>query len=145
MILAEINRNEGNRDRTLAYVDSMLECNKFYLPGLVFATELSFYQGYIKKSLKGIDFILSNEEYISPIKHIYHNFVILLKAEIMAGENKENKILYFLKKNLDKKHPLGLKEQDKLNDLYDKLQPKLQRKVEKYIKTYFKFSKNKLM
>ncbi len=145
MILAEINRNEGDRDRTLAYVDSILECNKYYLPGLVLATELSYYQGYIKKSLKGIDFILKNEEYISPIPHIYHNFVILLKAEIMAGENKEKEILHYLKKNLDKKHSLGLKEQDKLSDLYDKLQPKLQRKVEKYIKTHFRFSKNKLM
>ena len=91
---AEIYRSQGDKQRTFATIDAMIECNRFYLPALAFASEITYYQGDLTKAKNGLNYILENEKFLSPGELIMHNYLILLNAEIMVNEGQENKIMH---------------------------------------------------
>lgn len=138
LLKAESYRRMGNTQRTFSMIDGMLECSKFYLPGLMFAAEISFYQGDVKRAEKGIAYILDNENYFSPVKNLYHNYLILLSGEILLNRGKERELITFLGKNLITSVPLSKKDQEKLQDLYDKLKRENKNQLEKYINRVFR-------
>ena len=140
-LLAESYRNMGDKQRTFGMIDSILECNPFYLPGLVFAAEITYYQGDLTKAKEGIDYILENEEFLSPGELYYHNYLILLNAEIMVKTGKENLIMGYLKKNLKKGFAFTEKEQEKVEDILEKLKLSKAVILERYLKNKFKFTK----
>jgi len=140
-LLAESYRNMGDKQRTFGMIDSILECNPFYLPGLVFAAEITYYQGDLTKAREGISYLLENEKFLSPGKIFFHNYLVLLNAEIMVNFGKENQIMGYLKKNLLKKFNFGDREQEKAGDILEKLKESKASILEKYLKRNFKFKK----
>lgn len=140
-LLAESYRNLGDKQRTFGMIDSILECNPHYLPGLVFAAEITYYQGDLTKAREGISYLLENEKFLSPGKTFFHNYLVLLNAEIMVNIGKENQIMGYLKKNLLKKFNFGDREQEKASDILEKLKESKASILEKYLKRNFKFKK----
>ena len=137
---AEIYRNKGDKQRTFATIDAMIECNRFYLPALAFASEITYYQGDMTKAKNGLNYILENEKFLSPGELIMHNYLILLNAEIMVNEGQENKIVAYLQKNLDKKQPFGQREVEIITDITEKLKDSKQRSLKKFLLKNYKFS-----
>lgn len=137
---AEIYRSQGDKQRTFATIDAMIECNRFYLPALAFASEITYYQGDLTKAKNGLSYILENEKFLSPGTLIMHNYLILLNAEIMVNEGQENKIVSYLKKNLDKKQPFGQREVEIITDITEKLKDSKQRSLRKFLLKNYKFS-----
>jgi len=142
-LLAESYRNLGDKQRTFGMIDSILECNSHYLPGLVFAAEITYYQGDLTKAREGISYLLENEKFLSPGKIFFHNYLVLLNAEIMVNIGKENQIMGYLKKNLQKKFKFGDREQEKAGDILEKLKESKASILEKHLKRNFKFKKSK--
>ena len=139
-LLAESYRNLGDKQRTFGMIDSILECNPYYLPGLVFATEIAYYQGDLTKAREGIDYILENEMFLSPGKPYYHNYLVLLNAEIMVSIGKENQIMGYLRKNLKTGFVFAEREQEKVKDILEKLKETKASILEKYLRKKFKFT-----
>ena len=139
-LLAESYRNLGDKQRTFGMIDSILECNPYYLPGLVFATEIAYYQGDMTKAREGIDYILENEMLLSPGKTYYHNYLVLLNAEIMVNIGKENQIMGYLRKNLKTGFVFAEREQEKIKDILEKLKEMKASILEKYLRKKFKFT-----
>lgn len=137
---AEIYRSQGDKQRTFATIDAMLECNRFYLPALAFASEITYYQGDLTKAKNGLNYILENEKFLSPGELIIHNYLILLNAEIMVNEGLENKIIAYMQKNLDKKQPMGLREVEIITDITEKLKDAKQKVLRKFLLKNYKFS-----
>ncbi len=137
---AEIYRSQGDKQRTFATIDAMIECNRFYLPALAFASEITYYQGDLTKAKNGLNYILENEKFLSPGELIMHNYLILLSAEIMVNEGLENKIMSYLQKNLDKKRPMGSREVEIITDITEKLKESKQRALRKFLIKNYKFS-----
>ena len=137
---AEIYRSQGDKQRTFATIDAMLECNRFYLPALAFASEITYYQGDLTKAKNGLNYILENEKFLSPGTLILHNYLILLSAEIMVNEGQENKILAYLQKNLDKKQPIGQREVEIITDITEKLKDTKQKALRQFLIKNYKFS-----
>ncbi len=137
---AEIYRSQGDKQRTFATIDAMLECNRFYLPALAFASEITYYQGDLTKAKNGLNYILENEKFLSPGELIMHNYLILLNAEIMVNEGLENKIIAYMQKNLDKKQPMGLREVEIITDITEKLKDAKQKVLRKFLLKNYKFS-----
>ncbi|MBR4531582.1 hypothetical protein IKO70_04140 [bacterium] len=137
---AEIYRSQGDKQRTFAMIDAMLECNRFYLPALAFASEITYYQGDLTKAKNGLNYILENEKFLSPGELIMHNYLILLNAEIMVNEGLENKIIAYMQKNLDKKQPMGLREVEIITDITEKLKDAKQKVLRKFLLKNYKFS-----
>ena len=137
---AEIYRSQGDKQRTFATIDAMLECNRFYLPALAFASEITYYQGDFTKAKNGLNYILENEKFLSPGELILHNYLILLNAEIMVNEGQENKIVAYLQKNLDKKQPFGQREVEIITDITEKLKDSKQKALRKFLIRNYKFS-----
>lgn len=139
-IKAEAYRNMGDKQRTFAMIDAMLECNKYYLPALAFAAEITYYQGDLTKTQKGLNYILENEKYLSPGVFNYHNYLVLLNAEIMISDGGERKIVNYLKKNLMKNFPFGAREVDRVSDICDKLKEANKRYLVNFLKSNYKFN-----
>ena len=137
---AEIYRSQGDKQRTFATIDAMLECNRFYLPALAFASEITYYQGDLTKAKNGLQYILENEKFLSPGELIMHNYLILLSAEIMVNEGQENKIIAYLQKNLDKKRPMGSREVEIITDITEKLKESKQKVLRQFLIKNYKFS-----
>lgn len=137
---AEIYRSQGDKQRTFATIDAMLECNRFYLPALAFASEITYYQGDLTKAKNGLNYILENEKFLSPGELIMHNYLILLNAEIMVNEGLENKIIAYMQKNLDRKQPMGLREVEIITDITEKLKDAKQKVLRKFLLKNYKFS-----
>lgn len=140
-LLAECYRSIGDKQRTFGMIDSILECNPFYLPGLVFAAEITYYQGDLTKAREGITYIIENEKFLSPGKVYFHNYLVLLNAEIMVNIGKENQIMGYLRKNLKKGFIFAEKEQEKIRDILEKLKLSKATILEKYLRKRFKFKK----
>lgn len=140
-LLAESHRNMGDKQRTFGMIDSILECNPFYLPGLVFAAEITYYQGDLTKATEGIKYILENEKFLSPGQIYYHNYLVLLNAEIMVNIGKENQIMGYLRKNLKKEFAFTEKDQEKVRDILEKLKLSKAEILDRYLKKKFKFKK----
>jgi len=138
LIKSEFHRKNSDRLKTFSMLDAMLDCDKFYLPGMIYAVEMSYYQGDLISAENSLNYLLKNEKHLSPIKNIYHNHMILISAEIMIRKGKSKKIPIYLKKNMARDIPLGKKELEKLQDIYDKVPLKIQRKIKKFIKRYLK-------
>ena len=130
----------GDKQRTFAMIDAMLECNKYYLPALAFAAEITYYQGDLTKTQKGLNYILENEKYLSPGVFNYHNYLVLLNAEIMISDGGERKIVNYLKKNLMKNFPFGAREVDRVSDICDKLKEANKRYLVNFLKSNYKFN-----
>ncbi|MGI6394472.1 MAG: tetratricopeptide repeat protein [bacterium] len=137
---AESYRNLGDKHRTFAMIDALLECNPHYMPGLILAAEITFYQGDYIKAKDGIKYLLENENYLSPGKLCYHNYLVLLNAEIMVSEGLERKMISYLQKNLISTIPLGDKEIDKIADISEKLDSQKQRELDQLMRRLFKLS-----
>ena len=137
---AEIYRSQGDKQRTFATIDAMLECNRFYLPALAFASEITYYQGDLTKAKNGLNYILENEKFLSPGELIMHNYLILLNAEIMVNEGQENRIIAYMQKNLDKKQPFGQREVEIITDITEKLKDSKQKALRKFMLKNYKFS-----
>ncbi len=137
---AEIYRSQGDKQRTFATIDAMIECNRFYLPALAFASEITYYQGDMTKAKNGLNYILENEKFLSPGTLILHNYLILLNAEIMVNEGQENRILAYMQKNLDKKQPFGQREVEIITDITEKLKDSKQKALRKFLLKNYKFS-----
>ena len=137
---AEVYRSQGDKQRTFATIDAMIECNRFYLPALAFASEITYYQGDLTKAKNGLDYILENEKFLSPGELIMHNYLILLSAEIMVNEGQENKIIAYLQKNLDKKRPFGPREVEIITDITEKLKESKQKVLRRFLMKNYKFS-----
>ena len=137
---AEIYRSQGDKQRTFATIDAMIECNRFYLPALAFASEITYYQGDMTKAKNGLNYILENEKFLSPGTLIMHNYLILLNAEIMVNEGQENKIVAYMQKNLDKKQPFGQREVEIITDITEKLKDSKQKALRKFLLKNYKFS-----
>ena len=137
---AEVYRSQGDKQRTFATIDAMIECNRFYLPALAFASEITYYQGDLTKAKNGLQYILENEKFLSPGELIMHNYLILLSAEIMVNEGQENKIMAYLQKNLDKKRPMGSREVEIITDITEKLKESKQKVLRKFLMKNYKFS-----
>lgn len=140
LLKAEIFRNLGDRQRTFGMIDSMLECAPHYLPGLVLAAEITYYQGDLTKAREGISYILENEKYLSPGLPYYHNYLVLLNAEIMVAMGRDSSIMGYLQKNLLKNMEFGPREQDKIGDVSEKLKESMQESLNKYLRRNYKFS-----
>jgi len=140
-LLAESYRNIGDKQRTFGMIDSILECNQYYLPGLVFAAEITYYQGDLTKATEGISYIIENEKFLSPGKIYFHNYLILLNAEIMVNFGKENQIMGYLRKNLKKGFKFTDREHEKTRDILEKLKETKASILEKYLRKNFKFIK----
>ena len=137
---AEVYRSQGDKQRTFATIDAMLECNRFYLPALAFASEITYYQGDLTKAKNGLNYILENEKFLSPGTLIMHNYLILLNAEIMVNEGQENKIVAYLQKNLDKKQSFGQREVEIITDITEKLKDTKQKALRQFLIKNYKFS-----
>ncbi|HNW83004.1 MAG TPA: hypothetical protein PKG52_08955 [bacterium] len=140
LLKAELFRNQGDKQRTFGMIDSMLECAPHYLPGLVLAAEITYYQGDLTKSRDGIAYILENEKFLSPGVPYYHNYLVLLNAEILVAVGKESTMLSYLQKNLLKNMVLGVREQEKIDDVSEKLNEPMQQALNSYLRRNFKFS-----
>lgn len=136
---AEAFRNLGDKQRTFSMIDSLLECDRHYIPGLVLASEITYYQGDFTKAQEGIQYLLENEKFLSPGKLYYHNFLVLLNAEIMVALGKESRLLRYLSKNLIKDVPLGQKEMEKISDISEKLKESMQNELNNFLKRNYKF------
>ena len=137
---AEVYRSQGDKQRTFATIDAMIECNRFYLPALAFASEITYYQGDLTKAKNGLDYILENEKFLSPGELILHNYLILLSAEIMVNEGQENKIIAYMQKNLDKKRPFGQREVEIITDITEKLKESKQKVLRRFLMKNYRFS-----
>jgi hypothetical protein len=137
---AEIYRSQGDKQRTFATIDAMIECNRFYLPALAFTSEITYYQGDLTKAKNGLNYIIENEKFLSPGELIMHNYLILLSAEIMVNEGQENKIIAYLQKNLDKKRPMGSREVEIITDITEKLKESKQKVLRQFLMKNYKFS-----
>ncbi len=135
---AEAFRRAGNTNKTFAMIDGMLECDRTYLPGLVFAAEISYYQGDKKRAVVGIKYLLEREKFLSPGRLVYHNYLVLLLAELYIGSGNEVRGLNFLMKNLDRTLPFGKREREKVQDIYDKSKIVLKKRIEKLIVERFR-------
>ncbi|HOW51363.1 MAG TPA: hypothetical protein PLV42_04875 [bacterium] len=135
---AEAFRRAGNTNKTFAMIDGMLECDRNYLPGLIFAAEISYYQGDTKRAIAGVKYLLERERYLSPGTFMYHNYLTLLLAELYIGSGNEIKGLNFLTANLDRSLPFGKREREKLQDIYDKSKIVLKKRIEKLIDERFR-------
>ncbi|HSW61252.1 MAG TPA: hypothetical protein VLJ60_10660, partial [bacterium] len=81
-----------------------------------------------------------NENFLSPGKLYYHNYLVLLNAEIMVAEGQENKLISYLKKNLLAEMSPGKKEFEKISDVSEKLKEQKQKELYEFIKKFFKIS-----
>ena len=140
-LLAEAYREKGESQLTFAMIDSMLECNKNYLPGMVFTAGIAFYQGDLHAAEKGIEYILKNEDIFSVVPKLYHNELILIQADMLISRGKTTELLPFLRKNMIKGRQIRPPEQEKLDDLYDKLKPGEKARLMRFIKRSFKSHK----
>jgi hypothetical protein len=139
---AEVFRRQGDRQRTLGMIDAILECDRFYLPGLVFAAEITYYQGDIQRATDGLTYILDHEKYFSPGDYYYRNYMVLLNAEIMVTLGRDAQLEKYLSRNLVKSIPLGEKEMDKVNDIASKLKSSRQKGFMDYLRRNFKIKKS---
>ncbi len=139
---AEVFRRQGDRQRTLGMIDAMLECDRFYLPALVFAAEITYYQGDIQRATEGLAYILDHEKYFSPGDYYYRNYLVLLNAEIMVTMGRDAQLENYLRRNLIKSIPLGEKEMDKVNDISSKLKSSRQKGFKDYLRRNFKILKS---
>lgn len=137
---AEAFRNLGDKQRTFGMIDNLLECNPYFMPGLMLAAEITYYQGDFTKAKDGIKYLLDNEEFLSPGKLYYHNYLVLLNAEIMVAQGQENKLIPYLKKNLLAQMALGKKEFEKISDVSEKLKEQKQKELYEFIKKFFRIS-----
>jgi tetratricopeptide (TPR) repeat protein len=137
---AESFRNLGDKQRTFGMIDALLECNPYFMPGLLLAAEITYYQGDFTKAKEGIKYLLENENFLSPGKLYYHNYLVLLNAEIMVAEGQENKLIPYLKKNLLAEMSPGKKEFEKISDVSEKLKEQKQKELYEFIKKFFKIS-----
>ncbi len=138
LLKAEIFRQKGDRAKTFSMMDGMIECDPNYMPGLILASELSYYQGDVSGAEKGVDYLLSNESILSPVPGIYHNLLILMKGEIMVTKGMERMLSPFLMRKLRRDFSFGEREKDKLTDIFDKLSPGVRAKVERKIRSKFR-------
>ncbi|HDT11195.1 MAG TPA: hypothetical protein ENN58_00505 [bacterium] len=139
---AETFRRQGDRQRTLGMIDAMLECDRFYLPGLVFAAEITYYQGDIVRATEGLTYILNHEKFFSPGSLYYRNYLVLLNAEIMVTMGRDAQLEQYLKRNLIRSFPLGPKEMEKINDITSKLKISRQKGFMNYLRRNFKILKS---
>ncbi len=130
---AEAFRRAGNTQKTFAMIDGLLECDRTYLPGLIFAAEMAYYQGDTARSTAGVKYLLEREKFLSPGELIYHNYLVLLIAEFDISKGNEVRALNFLTKHLDRTLPFGKREQEKVQDIYDKSKIVLKKRIEKLI------------
>ncbi|MCK5808660.1 hypothetical protein KAH37_06730 [bacterium] len=137
-LLAEAYRHKGESQLTFAMIDSMLECNKHYLPGLVFTAGIAFYQGDLHAAEKGIKYILAHEDIFSVKSKLYHNELVLIQADMLISRGKSSEMMPFLRKNIIKGTPIRQAEREKFNDLYDKLKPNEKARLMRFIKRSFK-------
>ncbi len=138
MTKAEIYRLKGDKNKTFSMLDALIECNKYYIPALMLAAEISFYQNDLKRAEDGLSYLLKNESFLSPIDKMYHNYLVLMSSEILAAKGSEKGVLTFLRTNLDKGRPLSAKERDKLEDVYDKLSPAVKNQISLFINSTFR-------
>lgn len=136
----ETYRNLGDKQRTFSMIDALLECNPYYMPGLVLASEITYYQGDFTKAKEGINYLLENEKYLSPGRLYYHNYLVLLNAEIMVAEGREGRLIGYLKKELIRDIPFGSREVEKIEDISEKLKEQKQVELKNFLKKNFKFS-----
>ncbi len=137
---AESFRNLGDKQRTFGMIDALLECNPYFMPGLLLAAEITYYQGDFTKAKDGIKYLLDNEEFLSPGKLYYHNYLVFLNAEIMVAQGQEGKLIAYLKKNLLAEMTPGRKEFEKISDISEKLKEQKQKELYEFIKKFFKIS-----
>lgn len=137
-LLAEAYRHKGDSQLTFSMIDRMLECNKNYIPGLVFTAGIAFYQGDLHAAEKGIDHILEREDIFSVIPKFYHNELVLIQGDMLISRGKIRQLMPFLKKNMIKGKKIRNAEQAKLDDLYDKLKPNDKERLMRFIKRSFK-------
>ncbi len=137
-LLAEIYRRRGESQLTFSMIDSMLECNKNYLPGLVFTAGIAFYQGDFTSAEKGIHYVFEHEDIFSVVPGYYHNELVLILGDMLISRGKTAQLLPFLKKNMLFRRALRPVEQDKLDDLYDKLSPRNRARLKRFILRNFK-------
>ncbi len=135
---AEMFRRQGDRQRTLSMIDNMIECDRYYMPGLIFAAEITFYQGDTARAVEGISYILDNERFFSPGSLYYRNYLVLLNAEIMVTMGRDSGLENYLRRNLLKSMPLGEKEMEKVNDIASKLKLPRQKGFLDYLRRNFR-------
>ena len=137
-LLAEAYRHRGDSQLTFSMIDRMLECNKNYLPGLVFTAGIAFYQGDLHAAEKGIDHILEREDLFTVIPGFYHNELVLIQGDMLISRGKINMLMPFLRKNILKGRKIRDAEQAKIDDLYDKLKSNEKERLMRFIKRSFK-------
>jgi len=79
-------------------------------------------------------------KFLSPGVPYYHNYLVLLNAEILVAVGKESTMLSYLQKNLLKNMVLGVREQEKIDDVSEKLNEPMQQALNSYLRRNFKFS-----
>ncbi len=134
---AEAFRRAGNTQKTLALRDGLLECDRSYFPGLLFAAEMTYYQGDITRAIAAVNYLIERETFLSPGKLIYHNYLVLLLAEMHIVKGREKKALDLLSRSLDRSLPWTIREKEKLQDIYDKSKPILKKHIEQIVAERF--------
>ncbi|HSA32171.1 MAG TPA: hypothetical protein P5077_00430 [bacterium] len=135
---AEAFRQSGDKPRTFSMIDGVLECDRTYLPGLILAAEMAFYQGDRARALKGVKYLIEQAPFLSPGKLIYHNYLVLLLAELYISSGNEKKGLTVLTQELSPSHPFGKREREKLQDIYDKSKLVLKKRIEQLVAERFR-------
>ncbi len=130
---AEAFRRAGNTQKTLALRDGLLECDRTYFPGLLFAAEMAYYQGDISRAIVSVTYLLDRETVLWPGRPIYHNYLVLLLAEMSIVKGREKKALDLLTRSLDQTLPWGTREKEKLQDIYDKSKTVLKKRIEQIV------------
>jgi len=134
---AEAFRRAGNTQKTLSLRDGLLECDRTYFPGLLFAAEMAYYQGDISRAIISVTYLLDRETILWPGRPVYHNYLVLLLAEMSIVKGREKKALDLLTRSLDRTLPWGTREKEKLQDLYDKSKTVLKKRIEQIIAERF--------
>lgn len=135
---AEAFRQSGDRPKTFSMIEGVLECDRTYLPGLILAAEMAFYQGDRARSLKAVKYLIEQAPFLSPGKLIYHNYLVLLLAELYITSGNEKKGLTVLTQDLSPAYPFGKREREKLQDIYDKSKLVLKKRIEKLVDERFR-------
>jgi len=130
---AEAFRRSGNTAKTFAMIDALLECDRTYLPGLLFAAEMAYYQGDVQRAITGVKYLLEREQFLSPGRMIYHNYLTLFLAEMYIVKGREKQALDLLARSLERSLPWGAREREKLQDVYDKSKLVLKKRIEQII------------
>lgn len=135
---AEAFRQSGDRPKTFSMIEGVLECDRTYLPGLILAAEMAFYQGDRARALKAVKYLIEQAPFLSPGKLIYHNYLVLLLAELYITSGNEKKGLTVLTQDLSTAYPFGKREQEKLQDIYDKSKLVLKKRIEQLVAERFR-------